>query len=209
MAGERLDRCLITKEGLEGDRQWALIDGTEPRVGKFYNIKQNAALMTYAARLADGELHVTAPDGAEVGLDDALHQVLSDPSRIVDVRRLPGGNFDDAQVHIVNLASIDALELEAGMPLDRRRFRANLYVEGLHPEEELLWLGKRIRAGDAELEVVERCVRCAVITRDPDSTVTTPELLELLVQRHDKSFGLYCRVVRPGSVALGDSVGPV
>jgi hypothetical protein len=95
------------------------------------------------------------------------------------------------------------------MPVDRRRFRANLYVDGIEPEEEVRWLGGRIRVGEAELEVIDRCVRCAVITRDPETTIATPDLLELLVQRHEKCLGIYCRVVRPGRALLGDSVGPI
>jgi uncharacterized protein YcbX len=93
------------------------------------------------------------------------------------------------------------------MPIDPRRFRANLYVEGLEPEEELRWLGRVIRAGAAELEVVDRCERCKVITMDPDTTEATPELLRLLVERHDERLGMYCRVVAPGRVSVGDFVG--
>ena len=40
------------------------------------------------------------------------------------------------------------------MALDRRRFRANLYVEGFAPEEETGWLGRRIQVGGTQLEAV-------------------------------------------------------
>lgn len=207
MAGERLDSCMVTEVGLEGDRDWAFIDGMEPRVGKFFNIKQNAGLMRYRARLVDGKLEVTSPDGTTSGFDGALRTLLGESKRIVNVRNQVGANFDDAPVLIVNLASVAAFSLEAGMPVDHRRFRANLYVEGLEPEEEARWLGRRIQAGEAELEVIERCVRCVVINHDPDTIETTPRLLDLLVERHDKCMGMYCRVVRPGRVAVGDFVG--
>ena len=93
------------------------------------------------------------------------------------------------------------------MAIDPRRFRANLYVEGLEPEAELRWLGRVIRAGNAELEVVDRCERCKVITMDLDTTEAKPELLRILVEKHDERLGMYCRVVRPGRVAVGDFVG--
>ena len=93
------------------------------------------------------------------------------------------------------------------MPLDHRRFRANLYVDGLEPEAELGWLGRVIKAGGAELEVTSRCERCKVITMDPDTTEATPEVLRVLVERHDERMGMYCRVVRRGRVAVGDFVG--
>jgi uncharacterized protein YcbX len=208
MAGERLESCMVTEGGLDGDRRWALIDRTPNRDGKWFNIKQHAPLLTYGSRLVDGKPVITAPDGTRIGLDEAFRQILDESQRLITLRQLPGGNFDDSPVHIVNVASVHAFGLEAGMDLDRRRFRANLFIDGLEPEEEVSWLGRRVAAGDAELEVVDRCVRCAVITRDPDTTVASPDLLEVLVQRHEKCMGVYCQVVRPGRVAAGDFVGP-
>lgn len=209
MAGERLDSCLITAQGLEGDRRWAFVDGTPNRAGKLLGVKQHAELLTYLARLADGAPQIGAPDGATQALGSAvLERLEAESGRQLGLRDQPGANFDDAHVHIVNLASVDLFSLEAGMRVDHRRFRANLYVDGIEPEEEVRWVGRHVRAGDAELEVVDRCVRCVVITRDPDTAVASPELLQLLVERHEECMGVYCQVVRPGRVALGDFVGP-
>lgn len=38
---------LITDRGLEGDRRWALVDGTGNRTGKLLSIQQDEWLMTY------------------------------------------------------------------------------------------------------------------------------------------------------------------
>jgi uncharacterized protein YcbX len=208
MAGEQLDSCMVTELGLEGDRRWAFVDGAPHRAGKLLNIKQHEDLMRYRARLVGGRPEVVAPDGKIQGLDGALVERLEvESSRPLELRDAAGDNFDDAPVLIVNLESVAAFSLEAGMPVDPRRFRANLYVDGLEPEAELAWLGRRIQAGDAELEVFSRCVRCVVINRDPDTTESTPQLLDLMVDRHDKCMGMYCRVLRPGRVAVGDLVG--
>jgi len=206
MAGERLEECAITERGLEGDRRWAFIDRSPNRDGKGF--KQHAPLMTYHARLIRDALDLVAPDGTSVALDDNLVRRLeSEAARTIELRELPGENFDAAHLLIVNLATVELFAHEAGMSLDPRRFRANLYVDGLEPEEELRWLGRLIHAGDAELEVVDRCERCKVITMDPDTTEAKPELLKLLVELHDERLGMYCRVVRPGRVAIGDFVG--
>lgn len=210
MAGERLDACDITDRGLEGDRRWAFIDQSPNRAGKWFNIKQHAPLMTYRARLAGDDLELVAPGGSRIALDaELVRRFETEAQRPLQLREVPGANFDDSHVLIVNLASVQAFALAAGMPVDHRRFRANLYVDGLEPEEELRWLGRRIRAGQAELEVTSRCKRCKVITMDPDTTEATPELLRVLVERHDERMGVYCQVVRPGRVSLGDSVGPI
>lgn len=208
MAGEQLDSCMVTELGLEGDRQWAFVDGAPHRAGKLLNIKQHEDLMRYRARLVGGRPEVVAPDGEIQDLDGALVDRLEvESSRPLQLRDAAGENFDDAPVLIVNLESVAAFSVEAGMPVDPRRFRGNLYVDGLEPEAELAWLGRCIQAGEAELEVFSRCVRCVVINRDPDTTESTPQLLDLMVERHDKCMGMYCRVLRPGRVAVGDLVG--
>jgi uncharacterized protein YcbX len=208
MAGERLAECTVTDVGLEGDRRWAFIDRSPNRDGKWFNIKQHAPLMAYHASLVDGQLDLVAPDGSRVALDDSLRKRFeTETARPLELRELPGANYDAAHVHIINLASVDAFAHEAGMRLDPRRFRANLYVEGLEPYDELRWLGRVIRAGTSELEVVDRCERCKVITMDPDTTEATPDLLRILVERHDERMGMYCRVLRPGRVTVGDFVG--
>lgn len=208
MAGERLESCEITDRGLEGDRRWALIDRTPNRAGKFLTIREHSDMLRFHARLVDGGLEVLAPDRTVLSDGGALVDLVHRQSgRPLELREQAGDNFDDSHVLIVNLASVEALGHEAGMVLDRRRFRANLYVEGLEAEEEVDWVGRRIRAGEAELDVVKRDVRCVVPTHDPDTTVATPKLLRLLVERHDECMGVYCRVVTPGRVAIGDFVG--
>ena len=109
---------------------------------------------------------------------------------------------------IVNLSTVAAFSLEAHMAVDHRRFRANLYIEGFEPDEEVRWIGRHLRVGTAQLEVVKRCERCVVITHDPDTTVTSPALLRVLTQTSETCLGVYCRVVRPGLVAVGDLMGP-
>jgi uncharacterized protein len=210
MGGERLDACLITETGLEGDRRWALVDGQANRAGKLLTIRQDERLMTYRARLREDGVEVVTPGGDAIRLDDRMVAHLADETaRPLTLRDAAGANFDDAHVLVVSMASVAAFGLEAGFPIDRRRFRANLYVGGLEPEEEVRWLGRRIRAGDAELEVIKRCDRCVVITRDPDTTTATPELLRILTDAHETCMGVYCAVVRPGRVAVGDPCGPV
>jgi uncharacterized protein YcbX len=165
--------------------------------------------MRYRARIAKELVEVDTPGGETRLLDDAMvATIAAETSRPLTVRDAAGINFDDSPVLIVNLATVAAFELSAGVHIDRRRFRANLYVDGLEPEAELRWLGLRIVAGGAELEVVKRCERCAVITRDPYTTEASPGLLRLLTETSDTCMGVYCRVIRPGIVATGDRCGP-
>jgi uncharacterized protein YcbX len=207
MAGERLDSCQVAETGVEGDRRWALVDGSPNRAGKPLTIREEDRLMTYRARLAGGVVEVMAPGGEAFGMDDRLvSRLAAQTSRPLTLRELEGANFDDSPILVVNLATVIAFGDEAGMDVDRRRFRANLYVAGLAPEEELAWISRRVVVGEAELEVVSRCERCVVITKDPDTTATTPALLRVLTQTQETCMGVYCRVTRPGRVTAGDQV---
>jgi len=207
MAGERLDSCAVGEKGLEGDRRWALVDGTPNRAGKPLTIREEARLMTYRARLVGGVVEILAPGGEVRRLDEAaLSHLAEESARPLTLRDLAGANFDDSPVLLVNLATIAAFEAEAGMRVDRRRFRANLYVDGFEPSEEIAWLGRRVAVSGIELEVVKRCERCVVITRDPDTTVATPSLLRVLNETHEMFMGVYCEVRRSGRVAVGDPV---
>jgi uncharacterized protein YcbX len=207
MAGERLDSCQVGLTGLEGDRRWALVDGSPNRAGKPLTIREEDRLMTYRARLAGGVVEVMSPGGEVGGVDDRLvSRLAAQAKRPLTLRELEGGNFDDSPILVVNLATVAAFGDEAGMDVDHRRFRANLYVDGLAPEEELAWIGRRVTVGQAELEVVSRCERCVVITKDPDTTATTPALLRVLTQTQETCMGVYCQVTRPGRVAAGDHV---
>ena len=207
MAGERLDSCAVVETGLEGDRRWALVDGTPNRAGKLLTIRQQERLMAYRARLAGGSVEVVSPDGGIHRLDaDMVSHLAAEASRPLTLRELEGANFDDSPVLMVNLATVTSFGVKAGVHVDHRRFRANLYVEGLEPEEEIGWLGRRVAVGGAELEVVSRCERCVVITRDPETTLASPGLLRALAETHETCMGVYCRVTKPGRVVAGDHV---
>ncbi len=148
MAGERLDSCQVAPTGLEGDRRWALVDGSPNRAGKPLTIREEDRLMTYRARLAGGVVVVMSPGGEVGGVDDRLvSRLAAQTKRPLSLRELEGGNFDDSPVLVVNLATVAAFGDEAGMEVDHRRFRANLYVDGLAPEEELAWIGRRVTVG--------------------------------------------------------------
>src|SRR5258708_27605464 len=209
MTGERLASCTISPTGLEADRRWALIDGTANRAGKLFTATEDKQLMTYRARLRGDGVEVVTPEGDARQLDDSLVAAMAQARRRpLTLRDRTGANFDDSPVLIVNLATVAAFGLAAGIAVDHRRFRANLYIDGLEPGEEVRWIGRRLRVGAAELEVVKLCERCVVITYDPETTVTSPALLRVLTQTNDANMGIYFRVVRPGVVAGGDLTGP-
>jgi len=71
--------------------------------------------------------------------------------------------------------------------VDMRRFRPNIVVEGLRPWEEDTW--KRIRIGQVDFFVWQRCGRCAMTTIDRDSLKRCGEPLSTLSTFRERANG--------------------
>lgn len=121
-----------------------------------------------------------------------------------------GHSFSDVAakcIHICNLASLRELERVAGRPLDPRRFRANVYVDGVRPWAELGWMGQTIGVGAVDAKVFKRTQRCDATNVDPASGVrdtAIPALLQRTLGHTD--FGIYAEIKTPGRLSVGDSV---
>jgi uncharacterized protein YcbX len=153
---------------------------------------------------------LSAPDGRTFRWDDpalpgALRDDLGRPVRLErDGTLMP--DVPDTLLVTVEASRV-ALERELGRPIDPRRFRPNLHVRLDTPAfAEEGWTGRRVRVGEAELELLDPCERCAIPTRDPDTTEKWPELLRRLAADHDTLFGIYARPLRPATVRAGDAV---
>ncbi|HKF76568.1 MAG TPA: MOSC N-terminal beta barrel domain-containing protein [Candidatus Dormibacteraeota bacterium] len=178
MRGERLRGTPVTAAGLPGDRRWAHVDG---RGFPVTGRRDPRLVATESRRRADFP-----------------YEVVEDPA----------GIFDVAPLLLVNLASLAALARDAGGAIDHRRFRANVYLRGLEPDAERAWIGGRLRLGSALVEAVMPCERCVMITIDPDTAEPAPDLLRVLTVTRANLMGVYCRVLEPGRVALGDLCEP-
>lgn len=210
-AGEALESARLTPEGLAGDRRYAFIDSAPNRAGKPLTARQLNAMLTYGTHDEAGRLSVATPSGRALEIDSPLLQAELEAAlgRSLTLRDRPGAHFDDSPLLVLNLASIRRLGAALDTTLDPRRFRANLLLEGLEPDAENQWPGLRLQAGSAVLQADVLCERCVMVTYDPDTTAADPAILRELTSSRQALLGVYCRVLQPGSVVLGDSVEPV
>src|SRR5205814_1064595 len=98
---------------------------------------------------------------------------------------------------------------ETGMPMDKRRFRANVYVDLTSAEgfAENEFVGRSLRIGPkVVVTILERDPRCMMITIDPDTGEKTPAILKKVAQAHDGMAGVYGAVMVEGMLHKGDSV---
>ncbi len=112
-------------------------------------------------------------------------------------------------ISVINLASVRDLERVVKEPVDPRRFRANLYLDGVPAWAERAWVGNEIAIGAARLKVVEDIGRCAATNVDPSMGVRDMNIPRTLMAgfRH-ADMGVYATVKMGGIVAVGDPVKP-
>lgn len=223
MAGESVDALNLDELGAVGDRfgaVFATMHGTQRRI----NAEVVPRLLAWAAAYpsANGTLltrdglpqpAITAPDGRSRPWDDPeLPSALGDDlgREVTLVSETAGLPDRPGTLHITVEGSHRALEASLGVEIDARRFRSNLHVElDADPYAEESWIGRRMRIGDAEFEVVQGCVRCAIPTRDPDTQEKWPQLLRWLAAERAMTFGIIVRALGPAVVRPSDPVSLV
>jgi uncharacterized protein YcbX len=213
---------------MPGDRAWALAhakaeghDNWQPR-RNFLVVASGPNLAPVTAQtLEDGQIRLSHPNADALQFDPATEdQKLIDwvtpfwpaerPAPVRLVKSPPEGMADNgmAQVSIMSLSSLRALSQRAGRPLDPRRFRGNLWLDGLAPWEEFDLIDRTISIGPVRLRVTDRIERCRATEANPDTgrrDVDPPRALRDGWGHVD--FGVTATVETDGVVHLGDPVG--
>jgi uncharacterized protein YcbX len=175
-------------------------DGSE--VGEVPALGARAQTANYAGRPIPGRL----VGGA---LAEAVSDHLGRPVQLL--ARDEGERLaDDAPVTLMSGATLAALAPQLGGDVpDPRRFRMTIAIDGVGAWEEHGWPGREIGAGDALLRGIDPVPRCVVTTRDPEDGRTDAPVLAALAAlrgKRDVTFGLWCEVLKPGRVRVGDAV---
>ncbi len=147
-------------------------------------------------------------------LSKALSSVIKDgqqgPYRLVSAPRKRLTDSPTQTVSIMNTKSLQALSDAVGQPLEKRRFRGNIWFEGDRAWQEHDWVGKAIEIGGVKLFVNERIERCAAVDADPVLGVRNLSVLKQLNQSFGHvDFGVLAQVEKPGLVRTGDTINGI
>jgi uncharacterized protein YcbX len=158
-------------------------------------------------------IDVETLDGQTLAIDDpALMDMLRvdvDQKHQLTLMRSERAMTDCRPVSMFSLQSARELGEETDMQVDKRRFRANVYVDlaSAQPFGENEFVGKSLRIGPkVVVMVLERDARCVMITLDPDTGEKAPAILKKVAQAHEGMAGVYGAVVVEGTLHKGDSV---
>ncbi len=189
LAPEALTRASVATDGLAGDRGAALFvtSPDRPRSGKTLRGKEQPRFHT----LADAE---------------SARRLAEAAAFEVDVRDA-GPYFDAMPVSLIFDRWLDELEALVGFAPEPLRFRPNLFVRAatnVPPETE--FVGRRLRIGEVELDVVTPIVRCVTPSYDLVTAESSADFLRTLVNERGNLMGIYCTVARAGTLGIGDEL---
>jgi len=216
LAGQPADALELDRRGVAGDRAHALYDEFKGHPRRL-TIRQVPRMLRWAAAydatVTPGHVPLPlliAPDGRTYRWDDgALPAALADDLGCSVELRRDLGLMQDLRdsVLITTHATLAAVSKALGRELDLRRFRTNAHLVLDAPAyAEEGWEGRRLRIGEAELELLHPCERCVIPARDPDTAVKHPEILRWLTRERGGLFGINARPLGPARIAVGDPV---
>ena len=224
MAGEDLSEARVTFAGIVGDRVYAFIDTQNRSDFPWMTGRQAHQMILFRPRFLDAPAaqddipsadryatEVTTPEGETFRMGDAEFTGYLEKrfGRSLRLRFSERSMTDARPVSILGLSTLEALSSETGIALDRRRFRENFYVEwqDARPYFEDQLIGRELQIGETvTLQVVKKDGRCVMITLDPDTAVSSPQVLERVARGHDGCTGVYAAVLREGIVRVNDPI---
>jgi uncharacterized protein len=170
-------------------------------------------------------LNPISADATELMIDvetpDGKTFAINDPALIDNLRSNTDGNHeltllrsdkaitDCRPLSIFAVQTAEKLGEETGVTVDKRRFRANVYVDLASSEgfAEDKFVGRSLRIGSkVTVAVLQRDARCRMITLDPDTAEKTPAILKAVAQAHEGMAGVYGAVLAEGMIRKDDPV---
>jgi MOSC domain-containing protein len=197
LRGESVAEAELTELGIAGDR---LVQVMRPR-GRVFTSRTHPGLLGLQGSLDSGGAPTI--DGVRWDEPAALAAVRAVTEPDAEIVYYDGEGPQRFDVLPISLATDGGV---AAVGVDRRRFRPNVYVEGVDGLTEREWVGRSVRLGSAVVGVRQVRGRCVMTTYDPDTLEQDIGVLQKIVWELGGRTALDCYVLEPGRVRVGDSV---
>lgn len=195
LRGESLAAAELTELGIEGDR---LVHVVRPS-GRVITARTHKHLLGLQGGLdPDG---VPTIDGVPWNDPAALRLVRAATEPDAELVYDDGDGPERFDVLPISVATDGGV---AAVGVDRRRFRANVYLDGVEGLAERGFVGRALRLGEAVVGVRQVRGRCVMTTFDPDTLEQDISVLQKIYFELDGRTALDCFVLEPGHVRVGD-----
>jgi len=230
----------ITERGAVGDREFFLIDDADVMV----SITMEGDLVSFTASYDADKATLSILENGEVVAQGSVNEgpaqagnffdawdvegnLIAGPwndliserlgKRVRLIKTSKGRNGSDVEpLSLVSSASVGALEDSAKVgPIDARRFRMLIQVDGTGAHEEDTWTNQEFSIGGAIIRAGGPVKRCEATTRNPESGIVDLKTLKLIGDYRGRqesrsglgfNFGIYATCVQPGLITVGDEL---
>jgi uncharacterized protein YcbX len=142
--------------------------------------------------------------------DEPLPDFSVFPPELGEFESPPGAHYDCYPLMVMTTSAMAALTNSLGKAgADIRRFRPSFLIDtGAEPGHvEFSWKGRRARLGTAEIEFLDPCPRCVMVTHHIDQDAPADRaVLRHIVAELDQNLGIYAKVTTPGHIESGESL---
>ena len=220
VGGERITRAELSAVGMEGDRQYGLIDTETGKPAAPERDHRWRKALHLEARSAEGDLPaIFFPNGQSCGLGEPkLNRLLSDyfgfaagiaayaHTGRVDLP-LTHYRHQHFPAHLLTKTSLRHLAMLGNVEtVDSRRFRPTFLIDldtgnGFIEHE---WIGRHLKLGSTNLIAQEETKRCGMTFISQPGVDEDPEVLRNILRHNKRNLGIYCSIEDPGTVQVGD-----
>lgn len=238
MRGEEMEEAFVGFPGIYGDRLYAFRSSEAPEGFPYFTGRDRREMIRFRPRFRHPEkaarpvnltqaqannaaplsaspgqlsIEIETPDGQFLAIDDPrlTELILDGQNHSLTLLRSDRALVDARPVSLFSIQTAKQLGDEAGMEVDKRRFRASLYLDlpNVAPFGEEEFIGRSLRIGSTVvISILGRDSRCMMVTLDPDTAEKSPAVLKAIAQIHGGNAGLYAAVLVEGMARRGDPV---
>ena len=110
-------------------------------------------------------------------------------------------------ISLINNKSIKDFEDKTNQEIETKRFRGNIYVDGIEAWEERNWIGKIIKINNISFKVEKNIPRCVAINLKPNTDDNSLNLLQSLKKTFNHfDMGIYLTALDSGEINTGDII---
>ncbi len=212
MQGERCASLEVGPYGIAGDRRFAFESADAPIGKPLLRSSERAAMLRSQARLdVIGTVTVLSAEGPIVPVNDPAlphHLGPATAASRLTLRQRDRPFTDVRPIALHSLATARAIAA-ASPAFDGRRLRSNLVLQlaSSQPFAEDDLAGRVLQIGDAaQLTMLERIPRCRMVALHPETAAPDPSPLRWLAQNRNGRAGIYARMLKPGTIVVGDTI---
>ena len=234
MLGEPLDQAKVSPDGIQGDRQWAVVDATS---GVSLSAKRYPDLLRCQAWTSDSQVKIKLPDGDEylagsaevaLSLSELLgRQVTTQsaattetiqhefPTAVTEGKGEPflyepktEAFFDCAPLQLLTSATLAELQrLLPASTIHRARFRPNFLIKTSETGFiENNWVNKDLALGTLRCQVYDDTRRCIMVALAQGDLPRDTNVIKMILKSNQGRAGVALKTMDSGIVRCGADV---